>query len=136
MDSRLLRHYNEELQHLREMGAEFAQQFPKIVAPTRHVGIEVTDPVCRASARRSRFPGCARALKLDAEFPRFTQRLLEIVYPNYLAPTPSMLIGRFFEPDLEVTDLAQGFTIPRGSALHAQMGRNICTACQFERRTT
>ena len=32
MDPRLLRHYNEELQHLREMGAEFAQQFPKIAA--------------------------------------------------------------------------------------------------------
>jgi type VI secretion system protein ImpG len=30
MDPRLLRHYNEELRHLREMGAEFAAQFPKI----------------------------------------------------------------------------------------------------------
>jgi type VI protein secretion system component VasA len=28
-------------------------------------------------------------------FPRFTQHLLEIFYPHYLAPTPSMLIARF-----------------------------------------
>ena len=28
MDPRLLHYYNLELQHLREMGAEFAQQFP------------------------------------------------------------------------------------------------------------
>ena len=32
MDPRLLRYYNLELQHLREMGAEFAEQFPKIAA--------------------------------------------------------------------------------------------------------
>ena len=32
MDPRLLQHYNTELQHLRETGAEFAEQFPKIAA--------------------------------------------------------------------------------------------------------
>jgi len=32
MDPRLLRYYNEELRHLREMGAEFAQAFPKIAS--------------------------------------------------------------------------------------------------------
>ena len=41
MDPRLLRYYNQELQHLREMGAEFAQQFPKIAARLRMDGIEV-----------------------------------------------------------------------------------------------
>jgi type VI secretion system protein ImpG len=130
MDPRLLRHYNEELQHLREMGAEFAQQFPKIAARLGMSGIEVTDPYVERLLEGVAFLAARVQLKLDAEFPRFTQRLLEIVYPNYLAPTPSMLISRF-EPDLEVTDLAQGFTIPRGSALHAQMGRKDRTACEF-----
>ena len=44
MDPRLLRYYNEELRHLREMGAEFAQQFPKIAARLGMEGLEVTDP--------------------------------------------------------------------------------------------
>ena len=43
-------------------------------------------------------------LKLDAEFPRFTQRLLEIVYPNYLAPMPAMLVAQF-EPQLDDANL-------------------------------
>ena len=30
MDRRLLNYYNRELQHIREMGAEFAREFPKI----------------------------------------------------------------------------------------------------------
>ena len=44
MDPRLLRYYNQEMQHLHEMGAEFAQQFPKIAARLGMDGIEVTDP--------------------------------------------------------------------------------------------
>ena len=32
MDPRLLRYYNQELQHLREMGGEFARQFPQASA--------------------------------------------------------------------------------------------------------
>ena len=69
-------------------------------------------------------------LKLDAEFPRFTQRLLEIVYPNYLAPTPAMLIAQF-RPQLSETNLAQGFTIPRGSSMRSQAGKGDATACEF-----
>ena len=44
MDPRLLRYYNEELRHLREMGEEFAQQFPKIAARLGLEKLEVTDP--------------------------------------------------------------------------------------------
>ena len=44
MDPRLLRYYNDELRHLREMGAEFAQQFPKIAARLGMEGLEVSDP--------------------------------------------------------------------------------------------
>ena len=92
MDPRLLRYYNQELQHLREMGAEFAQQFPKIAARLGMEGIEVTDPYVERLLEGVGFLAARVQLKLDAEFPRFTQRLLEIVYPNFLAPTPSMLM--------------------------------------------
>ena len=54
-------------------------------------------------------------LKLDAEFPRFTQALLEIVYPHYLAPTPSMLVAQL-QPDTSDPSLASGTrTVPRGT---------------------
>ena len=43
----------------------------------------------------------------DAEYARFTQYLLELVYPGYLAPTPSMLIAQL-EPDLDDPALAAG----------------------------
>ena len=44
MDTRLLRLYSDELTHLREMGTEFAQDFPKIAARLGLEGMEVADP--------------------------------------------------------------------------------------------
>ena len=44
MDPRLLRYYDQELRHVREMGAEFAAQFPKVAARLGMHGIEVADP--------------------------------------------------------------------------------------------
>ena len=69
-------------------------------------------------------------LKLDAEFPRFTQALLETVYPHYLAPTPSMLVAQCM-PDTNEPGLASGATVPRGSTMHGVMGGDDLTACEF-----
>src|SRR5438034_1798231 len=80
MDPRLVRHYNQELAHLREVGAEFAEQFPKIAGRLSMSGIEVTDPYVERLLEGVAFLAARVQLKLNAEFPRFTQRLLEIVY--------------------------------------------------------
>lgn len=133
MDPRLLRHYNQELAYLREMGAEFARQFPKIAGRLGMEGIEVADPYVERLMEGAAFLAARVQLKLDAEFPRFTQRLLEIVYPNYLAPTPSMLVAQF-RPQLSETNLARGFTIPRGSSMRSQAGqmsKGNGNACEF-----
>jgi type VI secretion system protein ImpG len=130
MDPRLVNYYNQELQHLREMGAEFAQEFPKIAARLGMDGVTVADPYVERLLEGVGFLAARVQLKLDAEFPRFTQRLLEIVYPNYLAPTPAMLIAQF-RPELSGSNLARGVTIPRATALHALQGKGDVTACQF-----
>jgi type VI secretion system protein ImpG len=130
MDPRLLRYYNLELQHLRESGAEFARQFPKIAARLGMHGLEVADPYVERLLEGVGFLAARVQLKLDAEFPRFTQALLEIVYPHYLAPTPSMLVAQL-KPDLNDTNLAPGPTVPRGSMMSAQGGREDATSCEF-----
>ena len=93
MDPRLLQYYNLELQHLREMGGEFAAHFPKIAGRLGMHGLEVDDPYVERLLEGVSFLAARVQLKLEAQFPRFTQALLEIVYPHYLAPTPSMLIA-------------------------------------------
>ncbi|WP_326534396.1 type VI secretion system baseplate subunit TssF [Pseudorhodoferax sp.] len=130
MDPRLLRYYNQELQHLREMGAEFAQQFPKIAARLRMDGIEVGDPYVERLLEGFAFLASRVQLKIDAEFPRFTERLLEVVYPNYLAPTPSMLVAQV-QPVLGDAALAAGVHLPRGSELRSGAIRGTHTECRF-----
>jgi type VI secretion system protein ImpG len=131
MDPRLLRHYNLELQHLREMGAEFAEQFPKIAARLGMNGLEVADPYVERLLEGFAFMAARVQLKLEAEFPRFTQALLEIVYPHYLAPTPSMVIAQV-HPDLKEPNLASGKrTIPRGTTMRGVLSADDATACEF-----
>ena len=130
MDPRLLQYYNLELQHLREMGAEFAEQFPKIAARLGMNGLEVTDPYVERLIEGVGFLAARVHLKLDAEFPRFTQALLESVYPHYLAPTPSMLVAQF-TPDPNEPNLASGFVVPRGSLMQGVTGADDLTACEF-----
>ena len=94
MDRRLLHYYNRELQHLREVGGQFAKEYPKIAGRLGMEGLEVSDPYVERLLEGFSFLAARVQLKIDAEFPRFTQRLLEIVYPQFLAPTPSMLVAQ------------------------------------------
>jgi len=130
MDARMLRYYNQELQYMREMGAEFAAAFPKIAARLALDATEVADPYVERLLEGFSFLSARVRLKLDAEFPRFTQHLLECVYPHYLAPTPSMTIVQL-TPSMTEGSLAAGFTIPRGTLLRGQIPRGEVTACQF-----
>jgi type VI secretion system protein ImpG len=130
MDERLLAYYNSELRHVREMAGEFAREFPKIagrLALDRDAKEMCPDPYVERLLEGFAFLAARVHLKLDAEFPRFTQTLLETVYPHYLSPVPSMGIVRF-EPDPREPGPQDGFLLERGTALR---GQGEETACQF-----
>jgi type VI secretion system protein ImpG len=130
MDPRLLRFYNQELQHVRDMGAEFAREFPKIAGRLGIEGLECADPYVERLLEGFAFLAARVQLKIDAEFPRFTQHLMEMVYPRYLAPTPSMAVVQL-QPDLRESALAAGVRVPRGSVMHSMAGRDTSVACEF-----
>ena len=130
MDPKLLKYYNKELQYIREMGGEFAEEFPKIAGRLGLEGLECADPYVERLLEGFAFLAGRIQLKLDAEFPSFTQHLLEAVYPHYLSPTPSMTVVKF-HPDLTEGSLADGFTIPRKSVLRSLLGKNDQTSCEY-----
>lgn len=68
--------------------------------------------------------------KLNAEFPRFIQGLLETIYPDYLCPLPSMTIVQF-QPNLTDPSLAEGFVVQRGSKIQSNLGKGDRTRCIF-----
>lgn len=130
MDRRFLGYYRHELQHLREMSGEFAREFPKIAGRLSMDGMSCADPYVERLLEGFAFLTARVHQKLDAEHPRFTQALLETVYPHSLAPTPSMLIAQF-APDLSEGGLADGFPIPAGTVLRSNIGKNEQTPCEY-----
>ena len=82
MDPRLLRLYSDELSHLREVGAEFAREFPKIAARLGVEGMEVTDPYVERLLEGFAFLTARVQLKLEAEQPRLIAHLLEVDLPE------------------------------------------------------
>src|SRR3982074_3252122 len=103
---------------MRELGGELARDFPKIAGRLGLDAFECADPYVERLLEGFAYLAARVPLKIDAEFPTFTQNLLQIVYPHSLAPTPSMGVAQF-QPDLKEPALAQGYPIPRGSVLRA-----------------
>lgn len=130
MDPALLEYYNRELQHLREVGGEFAREFPKIAGRLGLEGFECADPYVERLLEGFSFLAARVQLKIDAEFPRFAQHLFELVYPHYLAPTPSMAVVQM-QPDLTVGSLAEGFRLARGTMLRSVLAKGDPTACEY-----
>jgi type VI secretion system protein ImpG len=130
MDPRLLSYYNRELQFIRETGQEFAKEFPKIAGRLGIESLECSDPYVERLLESFAFLAARVQLKIDAEFPRFTQHLLQMVYPHYLSPTPSMAVVQL-QPSLSEGALADGFKVPRGSTLRSLIGRGEQTACEY-----
>lgn len=92
MDERLLTYYNRELAYIRKLGAEFADKHPKIASRLRLDQDSVEDPhVSRLIESFAFLTGRIRQT-LDDSFPELTESLLELMYPSYTAPLPSMSI--------------------------------------------
>ena len=133
MDPRLLRYYNQELRYLREMGSEFAQQFPKIASRLAMDTLEVSDPYIERLLEGCAFLAARVQLKQDAEFPKLSHRLLEMLYPNLLAPVPSMLVAQI-DPVRQDPNLLRGLRVARDTPLLASPGAQMRSRCEF--RTT
>ena len=130
MDPRLLRYYEDELQYIRKMGAEYAEEYPKIAARLSLQGLECADPYVERLLEGFAFLAARVHLKLDAEYPRIAQHLLEIVCPHYLAPTPSMAVVQL-QPSLSEGALAAGFVVPRGTALRSARRGAEAEPCEY-----
>src|SRR5215472_7981738 len=130
MDPRLLEYYNRELQFMRETGAEFAREYPRVASRLGLDGLECADPYVERLLEGFAFLAARVQLKLDARHPQFTQHLLELVYPGLQGPIPAAAIVEFV-PDLEEGSLKEGVRIERGTSLKTPLGKGERTSCEF-----
>jgi len=130
VDHRLIAHYNRELAFIQEMGGEFASHYPKVAARLGMEGLECADPYVERLLEGFAFLSARIQLKMEEEFPQFCQHLLEIIYPDYLAPLPSMAVVQC-KPGKDDPGLAKGHVLERGSSMRSGLGANMQTACEY-----
>ncbi len=124
----LLDYYERELTFLRQMGAEFAEKYPKIASRLLLEPDRCEDPHVERLIEAFAFLAGRVHLKIDDEFPEITEALLGILYPHYIRPIPSMSIVEF-HLDPEQGKLTTGFKIPRDSLLYSRAVDGV--PCRF-----
>lgn len=119
MRDELLGHYESELIFLRRMGAEFARKYPKVAARLLLDEEKIEDPHVERMIEAFAFLAGRINLKLADELPEITEAFLNIIYPHYLNPIPSMAITQFNfgSPKDKLTTVQK---IERGAKLYSR----------------
>lgn len=124
----LLDYYNDELAFVRALAGAFAEANPAAAGRLRLTRDAVDDPHVERLIEAFAFLTARVRRKLDDDFPELTDAVLQILYPHYLRPIPSMTILRF-ESDPELTE---PYEVPVGTEIDTEEVSG--GACRF--RTT
>lgn len=130
MDKRLYQAYDRELRFVREVGAEFARRFPKVAGRLGISEHTCEDPHVERLFQGFAFLSARVSQRLEEEFPRFTQGLMESVYAQYLGPTPSMAVVQL-APSAQAGALGRGYVVPRDTALRTRNGQRGTASCEY-----
>lgn len=129
MDPRLLSRFEDELGYLREDAKSFAEEHP---TAAKRLGLNSSDPdpYVERLLEGVAYLASRVQLKIDDQFPQFTQHLLQAIQPHYLAPTPSICIASF-EPKDGDQGLIEGLKVPRETTLTADPPNDTRTPVTF-----
>jgi type VI secretion system protein ImpG len=124
----LLDYYERELTFVRRMGTEFARKYPKVAGRLQLEPNKCEDPHVERLLEGFAFLAARIHLKIDDDFPELSESLLNVVYPHFVRPIPSMSLVEL-RLDPEQGKLTTGFPVPRGSALYSRPAAGV--ACRF-----
>ena len=129
MNDRLYEIYEQELAVLRKQASEFGEMYPKIAGELRLGASKLEDPQVAMLMESVAFLNSRLRLKLDDEFPEICETYLNVLYPHYLAPIPSISLVHFFNrPDVSLAP--EGILVPKHSRLRTNL--NLENECLFQ----
>src|SRR6266700_4476974 len=112
----LLNYYERELTYIRQMGADFAKNYPKLAGRLLLEPDRCEDPHVERLLEGFALLAARVHLKIDDDFPEISTALLESLYPHYIRPIPSTSVVQFqLDPKQGKTTTSQ--QIPKGSVL-------------------
>jgi type VI secretion system protein ImpG len=124
----LLPYYERELTFLRRLSHDFAKRYPKVAGRLLLSGETCDDPHIERLIESFAFLAGRIHKKLDDDYPEFTDSLLQVVYPQYLRPFPSVSIAHF-DGGGSTSHLSQVARIPRHTMLETRPVRGL--SCRF-----
>lgn len=130
MDPRIIDLYNDELMHLRTETREFAREYPERAARLSIDDNGVEDPYVERLLEGVAYLAARVRLKLDAQYPIFTQQLLEVLFPGWLASSPSSCVLKL-TVDASDDKLNTGLVVPRQSVVVGSLRGNDSVSCDF-----
>jgi type VI secretion system protein ImpG len=119
MISELLPYYERELLFIRKMASEFGQRYPERAAALKLTRNGCDDPHVERMIEAFALIAGRIQRKIDDEFPEITQALIDLLYPHFLRPVPSMAIVQF-EVDPEQSKISTGHIVSRGATAYAE----------------
>jgi type VI secretion system protein ImpG len=125
----LLPYYERELGFLRDLSGEFASRYPKIARRLLLEGEQSEDPHVERLLEGFAFLAARIHRKLDDEFPEITQAFMDVLFPQYLRPSPSASILQL-ELDPTRPEVQGAYIVPR----HCQVlsGEVQGVRCRFQ----
>lgn len=129
MRDELLAYYERELSVFRRLGAEFAAHYPKIASRLLLEPNRCEDPHVERLIEAFSLLAARIQLKLDDEFPEITQGLLNVVFPHFIRPIPSMSVVEF-RIDPKLARLTEPLSIPRHTLLYSRPVDGL--PCKFQ----
>jgi type VI secretion system protein ImpG len=124
----LLEYYSRELTYLRKSGGEFAKRYPKI-ASRLELGLGPSaDPHVERLIESFAFLTARIQRDIENEFPQITSALLNVVYPQFLNPIPSMAIAQFVV-DPTQGKITTGYVVNRHTPLFTETMEAL--SCRF-----
>ena len=92
MPEELLQYYERELTYLRQMGGDFARRYPRVAGRLLLGADSCEDPHVERLLEGFALMAARVHRRIDDDFPEISEALLNMVYPAYLRPLPSMTI--------------------------------------------
>jgi len=117
MADELLPYYEKELAYIRQLGSEFAGEHPKIAGRLSINAETIEDPHVSRLIEGFAYLNARIQHKLDDDFPELSDALLEVLFPHYQRPIPSMSIVQFI-PDTE--KLETTYILPKNTLLETE----------------
>lgn len=126
MDRTFLGYYEEELSHLRELGAEFAALHPTVARNLSLDAVPCPDPYVERLLEGVAFLAARTRQKVDGESTRYVEAMLDALAPDLLAPGPACTMAEL-RPGPQVQGMAAGHVVKRGTRLVAAWREGLAT---------